>query len=51
VILYTIIIAWGIVRMRPRPRLKVSDLTAEQRYLYLALYGPTKEDREWLIQK
>jgi hypothetical protein len=46
VILYTIL-AW-IVRMR-RPRLRVSDLTAEQRYLYLALYGPTKEDREWLV--
>lgn len=34
------------VRLRSRKRLTM--LTAEQRFLYLALYGPTKEDREWI---
>lgn len=35
-----------LIRLRSRERL--TNLSAEQRFLYLALYGPTKEDREWI---
>lgn len=39
-------LVFWIIRVRVRKRL--TKLTAEQRFLYLALYGPTKEDREWI---
>jgi hypothetical protein len=36
--------------IRVRVRKKLTKLTAEERFLYLSLYGPTKEDREWIKQ-
>lgn len=36
-----------LIRLRSRPK-RLTMLSAEERFLYLSLYGPTKEDREWI---